>query len=156
LPRANNASPAWVQDLDQAVTRVSRAARSSRLHQLMGERARVDLGEHLHSTLAILGARQPVRVSELAGELDVERSTVSRRVSELVRQGFVKRRVDQADRRAAKLALTAVGERTLKRIQEAWHQTLVELTRSWRERERSETTSRLTRLADELESLISR
>ena len=117
MPKAKAVTPDWVLRLDEAVTRVSRAARSPRLHLLMGEKAKVDLGEHLHLTLAILGAGQPLRVSDLAAQLDVERSTVSRRVTELVRLGLVTRSTDQNDRRAAVLKLTRSGERALARIQ---------------------------------------
>ncbi len=156
MPRPKTVPPEWVLRLDEAVTRVSRAARSPRLHQLMGEQARVELGEHLHLTLAMLGAGQPMRVSDLAAQLDVERSTVSRRVTELVRLGLVTRAVDPDDRRAAVLELTRPGERALGRIQDAWHHTLLELTASWPAKQRSETTTQLTRLADSLEMLLGR
>ncbi len=154
MPKAKPVIPDWVLRLDEAVTRVSRAARSPRLHLLMGEKAKVELGEHLHLTLAILGAGQPLRVSDLAAQLDVERSTVSRRVTELVRLGLVTRSTDQNDRRAAVLKLTRPGERALARIQDAWHQTLLSLTASWPAKQRTETTAHLTRLADELETLL--
>ena len=72
MPKAKVATPDWVLRLDEAVTRVSRAARSPKLHQLMGAQAKVELGEHLHLTLAMLGAGQPLRVSDLATQLDVE------------------------------------------------------------------------------------
>jgi DNA-binding MarR family transcriptional regulator len=154
VPKAKAVTPEWVLRLDEAVTRVSRAARSPRLHLLMGEKAKVDLGEHLHLTLAMLGAGQPLRVSDLAAQLDVERSTVSRRVTELVRLGLVKRSTDQNDRRAAVLELTRAGDRALSRIQDAWHETLVTITDSWPVKQRTETTARLSRLADELEGLL--
>jgi DNA-binding MarR family transcriptional regulator len=153
-PSTGRPVPKWVLGLDEAVTRVSRAARSPKLHQLMGERARVELGEHLHLTLAMLGAGQPLRVSDLAVQLDVERSTVSRRVSELVRLGLVTRTTDPVDRRAAVLELTRPGERALARIQEAWHETLLGLTRTWPAKERNELTAQLRRLADSLETLL--
>jgi DNA-binding MarR family transcriptional regulator len=146
--------PSWVLEMDQAVTRVSRAARSPRLHLLMGQRAKVDLGEHLHLTLAMLGAGEPLRVSDLATLLDVERSTVSRRVTELVNLGLVTRSVDPDDRRAAVLRLTKPGQRTLGRIQNAWLGTLFGLTQDWPVRRRSETTANLNRLADVLEGLL--
>jgi DNA-binding MarR family transcriptional regulator len=149
--------PGWVVELDQAVTRVSRAARSPRLHQLMGERAKVGLGEHLHLTLAMLGSTgEPLRVSDLANLLDVERSTVSRRVTELVGLGLVTRSVDPDDRRAAVLRLTKSGQRAIGRIQHAWLSTLLGLTEDWPARRRTETIGSLHRLADSLEALLSR
>lgn len=151
---AEPAVPSWVLELDEAVTRVSRAARSPRLHLLMGQRAKVNLGEHLHLTLAMLGTGQPLRVSDLANLLDVERSTVSRRVTELVELGLVTRSVDPDDRRAAVLKLTKSGERALGRIQAAWHQTLLGLTEEWPVRRRTEMSANLNRLADALEKLL--
>jgi DNA-binding MarR family transcriptional regulator len=120
----------------------------------MGKRAKVNLGEHLHLTLAMLGTGQPLRVSDLATLLDVERSTVSRRVTELVGLGLVTRSVDPDDRRAAVLRLTKSGERAVARIQAAWHQTLLGLTEEWPARRRTETTTGLNRLADSLEELL--
>ena len=149
--------PGWVAELDHAVTRVSRAARSPRLHQLMGEQARVGLGEHLHLTLAMLGgAGEALRVSDLANLLDVERSTVSRRVTELVGLGLVTRHVDPDDRRAAVLQLTKAGQRAIGRIQHAWLATLLGVTEEWPARRRTETIANLNRLADALEALLAK
>ncbi len=151
----STAAPAeWVQVFDEALTRCTRAVRSTRLHALMGEQARVQLGEHLALTLTILGDSQPMRVSELAAHLDVERSTVSRRVTELVRLGLVTRAVDRNDRRAARLKLTRSGERTVAKLRKAWHKTLQDLTVSWPAKQRGEIALQLSKLASGLEALI--
>jgi hypothetical protein len=46
------------------------------------------------------------------------------------------------------------GERALARIQDAWHETLLGLTKSWPAKERTELTAQLTKLADRLEGLL--
>lgn len=153
-PLSSAATTEWVQVFDEALTRCTRAARSPRLHSLMGEHARVGLGEHLALTLTILGDAQPMRVSELAAHLDVERSTVSRRVTELVRLGLVTRAVDRNDRRAARLKLTRSGERTVQKLRKAWHKTLQDLTVSWPVKQRGEIAVQLAKLAEGLEALI--
>jgi DNA-binding MarR family transcriptional regulator len=154
VPQPKTPVPEWVLHLDEAVTRVSRAARSPRLHEMMGRAARVELGEHLHLTLAMIGAGQPVRVSDLATQLDVERSTVSRRVAELVNLGLVVRAADPGDRRAAALSLTRAGQRSLARIRDAWHRTLADLTAGWDPKQRDDAINSLSALAAALEELL--
>jgi DNA-binding MarR family transcriptional regulator len=56
--------------------------------------------------------------SELALRLRLERSTVSRLVDSLVKEGFVARAVNEHNRREVRLALTARGERTAEAIRE--------------------------------------
>lgn len=51
----------------------------------------------------------PLRASALAGLVDSDPSTVSRQVAQLVRDGYVERRADQADGRASLLVATAKG-----------------------------------------------
>jgi DNA-binding MarR family transcriptional regulator len=154
VPQAKTAVPPWVLELDQVVTRVSRAASSPRLHELMGRAAKVQLEEQLHLTLAMIGTGQPIRVSDLAALLDVERSTVSRRVTELVALGLVDRAADPDDGRAAALTLTRAGQRALTRIQDAWYHTLADLTAEWDPRQQQEALHSLAALADALEHLL--
>jgi DNA-binding MarR family transcriptional regulator len=51
----------------------------------------------------------PLRASALAGLVDSDPSTVSRQVAQLVRDGYVERRADQADGRASLLVATEKG-----------------------------------------------
>ena len=143
---------AWVDQLDEAITRISRLARSPQLHERVARAADVQLGEHLHLTVALVAAWQPIRVTDLAGRLDVERSTVSRRVGELVRLGLVARTVDAADRRAAAITLTAGGEQLIGQIEQAWHGLLADAAASLEAERRSTTIAVLFELADALEA----
>ncbi|MCW2548587.1 MAG: putative transcriptional regulator, MarR family [Mycobacterium sp.] len=148
------ASEAWAAQLDAAITRVSRAARSARLHEIMAQRAKVELGEHLNITLAVIGVWQPVRASELAAHLDVERSTVGRRVVELMELGLVQRDADPLDGRAASLSLTRAGTRAINRVRAAWHQALLETGEGWSEEERVAAADHVMLLAEELDRII--
>jgi DNA-binding MarR family transcriptional regulator len=148
------AAQAWAGQLDAALTRVSRAARSARLHEIMGKRAKVELGEHLHITLAVIGVWQPVRASELAAHLDVERSTVGRRVLELMELGLVQRDADPVDGRAASLSLTRNGTRAVNRVRAAWHQTLIDAGEGWTDEQRDAAADRMMALAEELDRVI--
>jgi DNA-binding MarR family transcriptional regulator len=55
----------------------------------------------------------PMRAAELAGALQSDRSTVSRQVAALVKDGYLERRADPADGRASLLVLTARAEELL-------------------------------------------
>jgi MarR family transcriptional regulator, 2-MHQ and catechol-resistance regulon repressor len=68
---------------------------------------------HALETLANHG---PMRLSELAGRLFLDKSTTSRVVSTLVRKGYVEQRRDPEDGRATTIRATRVGHRLCARI----------------------------------------
>lgn len=63
--------------------------------------------------LAMLAEDGPFRAGEIAAELGVNPSTVSRQVAGLVRSGLVERRADPEDGRVSPLVVTAAGRRLL-------------------------------------------
>lgn len=75
--------------------------------------------------LAHLAARGPARVGRLAEDLAVTQPTASQAVDALARKGLVERRPDPADRRAARLHLTAAGRRAAEAAP-AWPDALLE------------------------------
>lgn len=68
--------------------------------------------------LTVVRRRQPVTVSELAGELDQRLAAVSALVNRLVRAGLVTRAEDPDDRRRIRLGLSEDAERMLAGIDE--------------------------------------
>lgn len=62
-----------------------------------------------YRALVVLAAHGPRRVSELAENLGVNRSTATRLCDRLVRKGLVRRRASSHDRREVLLALTEAG-----------------------------------------------
>lgn len=63
-----------------------------------------------HVLLAVEEAGE-TRVTALAGELGLDKSTLSRTIESLVQAGLVERRAVQGDRRSLALSLTALGRR---------------------------------------------
>lgn len=55
-------------------------------------------------------------ITELALRLELERSTVSRLVDELVKKGFIRRDINEANRREMVLSLTEKGEKTIQQV----------------------------------------
>jgi len=69
------------------------------------------------AALAMLSKCGPVRSSDLAKELFLDQSTVSRHVAHLEADGLVEKVADPSDRRATQLHLTELGH---KHIQDFW------------------------------------
>lgn len=69
--------------------------------------------------LQILGRVGIATQRELAARLNLDESTVSRLVDQLVQRGWVQRAVDDHNRRQSRLALTAEGHGVLDDIREA-------------------------------------
>jgi DNA-binding MarR family transcriptional regulator len=85
------------------------------LHRIMRARQESDGGGT--AVLAMLSKCGPVRASDLARELFLDLSTVSRHVQHLERDGLIERAPDPSDRRATTLHLTGLGE---KHIDDFW------------------------------------
>jgi DNA-binding MarR family transcriptional regulator len=94
-------------------------------------------------TLERLG---PVRTNELADELHLDASTVTRQVTALVAGGYVTRRPDPADGRSSILVLTADGRRIMRVVERDRRVVLHELFNDWEEGERRDLGRVLTKL----------
>lgn len=69
-------------------------------------------------TIIETGRKQQISVNELAELLNLDKSTVSRTVDQLVNNGIMLREADQEDRRFVKLKLTGKGEELFKNIEQ--------------------------------------
>ena len=97
-----------------------------------------------------LGCSGPSRLSDLAAQLGLDASTVSRHVRSLEMGGYVARTDDPADRRAALLAATAPG-RHARDAALARRRALLDATLAdWSPADRQALTTLLGRLADDL------
>jgi DNA-binding MarR family transcriptional regulator len=104
-------------------------------------------------TLERLG---PVRTNELAEELHLDASTVTRQVNGLVSGGFVARRPDPADGRSSTLVLTADGRRIMRVVERDRRVVLHELFSDWAEGERRDLGRVLTKLNVSLGDRVAR
>jgi DNA-binding MarR family transcriptional regulator len=69
--------------------------------------------------LSVLAESGPVRISELAQELMLEKSTVSRIVASMTQRGWVRSTTDATDGRARLVGLTGPGRRAASRLKTA-------------------------------------
>ena len=95
--------------------------------------------------------RGPLRLSALAGLLDVDASTVSRQVRHLEDRGLLERTSDPDDGRASRIALSAEGQTRLEAGAQRRRALVSALMETWPAEEREHLRLLLNRLLDELD-----
>lgn len=105
-----------MSDADEAVELIGAVSRSVR-RRMRAALAPFDLPPALARALRTLAAANaPMRPSELAGALHIERRSATDVVEQLTQRGLVERHPDPSDRRATVLELTADGRRMVAAI----------------------------------------
>jgi DNA-binding MarR family transcriptional regulator len=109
-------------------------------------------GEEIQTVMLLrhVRAREPLRLSTLAGCAGLDASTVSRHVKHLEESGFVERAEDPDDKRASRLVTTARGRAVLDRAIEASANLIGKAVAEWPEQDRVALTDLVTRLAGAL------
>ena len=92
----------------------------------------------------------PCRVTSLAGMLGVDTPTVTRKVQQLEREGYVVREPDPDDRRASLISLTESGQSALARVLSAHRERLTRLFKDWDEADVQNFATLLERFAEAL------
>lgn len=136
--------PATVEEAVLTATiRVGRRMRQ----RLPGE----ELEFSLIALLKTLAHRGALRLTDLAGDLDLDASTVSRHVRTLEERGLVARTTDPDDGRATRLALTDEGRERLEAGASRRRALIAELLEDWTPEDRETLRRLLTRLADDVQ-----
>jgi DNA-binding MarR family transcriptional regulator len=81
--------------------------------------------------LATLKQLGPLSINALAEELVMDRTTLTRNIQPLERDGWIRIRAIPSDRRAKELHLTAAGENRLRAAVKAWMQAQAQFERSF-------------------------
>ena len=106
-----------------------------RSFNLIADTAGVQLDRSGIVILTTLHRLGPLRLSDLADDIGLDRSTISRQVAAVVRAGYVERAVDEIDARALLLTLTARGQAIRHKLATAWHDIVVGLLTEWPEQD---------------------
>lgn len=128
-----------------------------RVHQtgVLRRKAGTELDRALHPVLITIGARQPLRIGDLADALALQSSTVSRHVARLEHLGLVEKDVAD-DRRACVLGLSPAGRRTLRSVTAAWETIIAETVAGVPRAELAAFATAFRRFAGELGSVPDR
>ncbi|HEU0102360.1 MAG TPA: MarR family transcriptional regulator [Mycobacteriales bacterium] len=120
------------------------------LHQAAVTAAGVRVEQPALQVLGALDATSPLRPSALADALHLDLSSVSRQVAALERDGWVSRRRDPGDSRAALLELTPLGRDVLARVRAGRVALLTTLLPDWSDEELADFAAQLHRFRTDL------
>jgi DNA-binding MarR family transcriptional regulator len=112
--------------------------------------AGVSLDRALFPLLVRLGARGPLGVAELAGQVGRDHSTVSRQLARLEGLGLIERCEREADRRRNAARLTVAGRKIVEAITTARRRLLSRALADWSEADRAALADLNRRFADAL------
>lgn len=138
-------SPRRTTDADRGLATALFAVVQGSRHALQDPVDRVTV-----TVLADIKRVGPVRPSDLAEQLRLDLSTVSRHLSNLAKRGLVERTADPADARAHLVHLTLDGQRLLSEIFENRAANLGAAVRRWSATDRRHLVELLERLAHDL------
>ena len=96
-------------------------------------------------------AGDPLRLSDLAGLLELDLSTVSRQARQLTDAGMMDRVADPDDGRACRVSVSGRGREVLGAVRDARHETLRNAMGSWAPEERQALADALARLAGDMQ-----
>ena len=136
-------------ELERSLTQVARVILRLEVPQsALAEGESVDRAGYW--LLVRLSGQAPVRLSELADSVDLDLSTVSRQMRDLVASGLIIKVPDPHDGRASLLSLSERGWSVLESVSEARRQALAEAVAGWTDSERNALASGVLRLEEGL------
>ncbi len=133
-----------LQRVERAIVKVARIGGGRAAARNRAERSGVFLSRPAISIISSLHASGPVRLSHLSDLTDLEAPLISREITRLCGDGYVKRASDPTDGRASIVRLTAKGRRAYTAYRTATDEIVVEAFAGWKAGE-------LRTLADYLE-----
>ena len=122
-------------------------------HSRLMEDAEVSIDRSIISILTRLMAVGPLRISELAEYLGLDRSTLSRQVAATVEAGYAVRVPDETDSRAYTLVMTESGRQTILAVRRSRDRLIADITSLMTDAEKELVADALPVLARALERL---
>ena len=126
---ANPASS--VARIERAMRAMKRVGDAQRVQRRLQRMTGVDLDASAFVALMRIAETGPVRLTDLARELWLDLSVVSRKVRQLEDRGFVERAPDPDDARAARVTVTDGGRAIASRVASGRHELLQNLFTKW-------------------------
>lgn len=135
--------------VEQAITRLGRIGNGRDAARIRAERSGVRISRPGIAILAVVNARGPLRLTEIAHLTELEPPLVSREIARLVVEGYVTRRADRTDGRAAIVALTPQGTAAFRAYRSATDEIVTGTFARWGSDELHELAVTLERVVDD-------
>jgi DNA-binding MarR family transcriptional regulator len=135
-------------ELEQALGRILLRRNRARLYDVMLGEAPDAVDEHTYPVLSGIARVGPATSAELAAEIGVDRSRISRHADRLQDAGLIHRSPSPDDARATLLTLTRAGEAEVARLRSVLAGHLDEIVAGWPDGLAEALVDGLTRLAD--------
>ncbi|MDI2128402.1 MarR family winged helix-turn-helix transcriptional regulator [Yinghuangia seranimata] len=119
------------RDIAEALGLLLKRSTRVGLHRRLTDGAGEGVDELTYPVLSGLARTGPRSAADLAHEVGLDRSGVTRRASTLEAAGLVRRDPDPTDRRATLLTLTDEGERVVAALRERLADHITDSLRSW-------------------------
>jgi DNA-binding MarR family transcriptional regulator len=133
--------------VDTALARIGRVANSRRAARYRAKLSGVDLLPTAVATLATIFRIGPARLTDVAAQLELEPSRVSKEVNRLVDAGLVLQAADASDRRAILLTCTDAGGDAWRRYRKAVDKQLARTLKEWTDDDLHQLATLLGRLS---------
>lgn len=133
--------------IEQALTTLLGRGNLPRMHERLMQATGMNLERAAYVVVSRLGDSGAMRLSDLASNLGLDISTVSRHVAQLERDGLIGRQPDPTDGRSTILDVTAKGEQALERVRKARRIGLANLLEGWSDGDLGDLARSLDRLA---------
>ncbi len=128
---------------DQGLERFQRAMAGlfrhgtlQRLHEQVSTAAGIDCERASFLVMRRVISEGPIRVTDLARDLGLDPSTISRHLRAIEARGWVKRLPDTVDRRATLVAATDDGESVVARMEAERRRLLAQVLTDWDDHDR--------------------
>jgi DNA-binding MarR family transcriptional regulator len=120
-------------ELEQALGQFLQRRNRARLYDGMLTRAPEGVDEHNYPVLSGLGRIGPSTAAQLAAEVGLDRSRVSRHADRFESMGLLRREADPHDARGTLLILTGKGQKTIDALRGGLADYLDGIVRDWPE-----------------------
>ena len=107
-----------------------------RLHEHVAAEAGIDCERAGFLVMRRVVSEGPIRVTDLARDLGLDPSTISRHLRAVEVRGWVRRLSDPADRRATLIAATKTGERVVTQLETERRRVLASVLAGWEQGDR--------------------
>ena len=139
--------------ITHAFSLLVRGPRLLRLHQVMNQRAGIEVDRAAFTALATLNDFGPARISDLADSCSVDISTMSRLIGRLTADGLVEQAQFPEDRRVVIVRLADAGTALVQRLRSARRAAMAEVMAEWSASERALFADLLERFSTGIDQL---